>query len=472
MPQKTNLNINPYYDDFDKDDNFYRVLFKPGYPIQARELTTLQSILQNQIESFGSHIFKEGSMVIPGGVTFDDNYNSVKLNADHLGIDVNIYASNLVGKKLRGQTSGVVATVDKWLDVSESEGITNLTLFVRYLDASDAGEVVPFSDGEVLITEEGFTYGNTTVNAGETVASLVDEDATAVGTAVGIANGVYFIRGTFVDVSKDKIVLDAYRADSSYRVGLTILEEIITAKDDNSLYDNAKGYSNYAAPGADRLKISLTLSKKLLTDYDDKTFVELIRIENGEIKKLQNKSSYNLIRDYFAKRTFEESGDYAVDEFSVEVNESLNDGLSNGGVYSAGQSTDQGNTPSEDLVTVKVSPGRAYVKGYDIETVSTTNLDVEKPRDKKTISTSLVPFEFGTLVRVNNVQGTPVLGVNNNDNIVRLQNQRRGSSSTAATGTEIGKARVYSFSLTDASYSNDASEWDLYLFDIQTYTKI
>ena len=71
MPQKTNLNINPYYDDFDKANNFYRVLFKPGYPIQARELTTLQSILQSQIESFGSHIFKEGSMVIPGGVTYD-----------------------------------------------------------------------------------------------------------------------------------------------------------------------------------------------------------------------------------------------------------------------------------------------------------------------------------------------------------------------------------------------------------------
>jgi len=472
MPQKTNLNINPYYDDFDKYDNFYRVLFKPGYPIQARELTTLQSILQNQIESFGSHIFKEGSMVIPGGVTFDANYNSVKINSDHLGIDVNIYASNLVGKKLRGQTSGVIATVDKWLDVSESEGITNLTLFVRYLNADNAGEVVPFTDGEVLIVESGFTYGNTTVNAGETVASLIDEDATAVGTSVGIADGVYFIRGTFVDVAKDKIVLDAYRADSSYRVGLTILEEIVTAKDDNSLYDNAKGYSNYAAPGADRLKISLTLSKKLLTDFDDKTFVELIRIENGEIKKLQNKSSYNLIRDYFAKRTFEESGDYAVDEFGVEVNESLNNGLSNGGVYSASQSTDQGNTPSEDLMTVKVSPGRAYVKGYDIETISTTNIDVEKPRDKKSVSSALVPFEFGTLMRLNNVQGTPILGVNNNSNVVKLQNQRRGSSSTAATGTEIGQARVYSFSLTDAAYSNDSSEWDLYLFDIQTYTQL
>ena len=65
MPQKTNLNINPYFDDFDKDDNFLKVLFKPGSPIQLGELTTLQSILQNQVEKFGSHIFKEGSMVIP-----------------------------------------------------------------------------------------------------------------------------------------------------------------------------------------------------------------------------------------------------------------------------------------------------------------------------------------------------------------------------------------------------------------------
>ena len=100
MPQKTNLNISPYYDDFDKYKNFYRVLFKPGYPVQARELTTLQSILQNQVESFGSHIFKEGSMVIPGNVNYDNQYYSVKLNADHLGIDVSAYVTKLVGKQI------------------------------------------------------------------------------------------------------------------------------------------------------------------------------------------------------------------------------------------------------------------------------------------------------------------------------------------------------------------------------------
>ena len=66
MPQKTNLNVAPYYDDFAQDKNFYKVLFRPGYSIQARELTQLQSSLQNQIESFGKYAFKQGELVIPG----------------------------------------------------------------------------------------------------------------------------------------------------------------------------------------------------------------------------------------------------------------------------------------------------------------------------------------------------------------------------------------------------------------------
>ncbi len=469
MPQKTNLNISPYYDDFDKDKNFYRVLFKPGYPVQARELTTLQSILQNQVESFGSHIFKEGSMVIPGNINYDPSYYSVRLNADHLGIDLSVYIDKLVGKRLTGQTSGIVAIVDKYLEKSVSKGITDLTVFVKYLQSGDDNEIAQFSDGEVLITGESFTYGNTTVNAGDTVATLVSEDATAVGTSVGIGAGVYFIRGTFVDVAQDKIVLDAYISNSSYRVGLNILEEIVTAKDDNTLYDNAKGFSNYAAPGADRLKISATLTKKLLNDFNDKTFIELIRIENGEIKKLQNKTQYNYIRDYFAQRTYDESGNYSVNQFGIEVKESLNDRQSNDGIYFPGQTTQQQVTPSEDLMEVVVSPGKAYVRGYDIDSTQTTILDVEKPRDKESVSSALIPFEFGTLMRVSNVSGTPFIGIDNNTNIVDLYSQRK-SSTTAGTGTLIGEGRIYSFNLTDASYADSSTEWDLYLFDVQTYT--
>ena len=57
MAQKTNLNVAPYFDDFDKDDNFVRTLFRPGFAIQARELTALQSQLQDQITQHGNHMF-------------------------------------------------------------------------------------------------------------------------------------------------------------------------------------------------------------------------------------------------------------------------------------------------------------------------------------------------------------------------------------------------------------------------------
>ena len=61
--QKTNLNVSPYYDDFSEDSLYHRVLFRPAYSVQARELTQMQTILQNQIERIGSHFFKEGSVV-------------------------------------------------------------------------------------------------------------------------------------------------------------------------------------------------------------------------------------------------------------------------------------------------------------------------------------------------------------------------------------------------------------------------
>ena len=63
--------------------DFYRVLFRPGYAVQARELTTLQTILQNQIEQFGNHFFKEGTIVIPGSVAYDDSYYAVKIQATY-----------------------------------------------------------------------------------------------------------------------------------------------------------------------------------------------------------------------------------------------------------------------------------------------------------------------------------------------------------------------------------------------------
>lgn len=460
MAQKTDLNISPYYDDFDGDKNFYKVLFKPGFPVQARELTTLQSILQNQVESFGGNIFKEGSMVLPGSVTFDNQFSAVKLNAVNLGIDVSVYIKNFIGKKITGQLSGVTASIQQVALTSDSDLVTDITIYVKYGESGEDAEVDTFQDGEQLFASENVTYGNTTINAGTAFASLISQDATSTGSAAFIDNGVYFIRGTFVEVSKQTLILDYYTNTPSYRVGLKISETIVNAKDDPSLYDNASGFTNFAAPGADRLKISLTLIKKEISNNTDTDFVEILRVDEGKIKKIENKPVYNLIRDYIAERTFDESGHYAVDEFSIKALNSLNDQIDNDGLYLEGETTEQGNTPSDDLMSLQVSPGRAYVDGYDVTLDTETAIDVEKPRDTETVNSANIPFEMGHLLRVNNVSGAP-----KENEIVELNNQL-GVAST------IGAARVYTFNLTDAAYSGAATQWDLYLYDIQTYTNV
>jgi uncharacterized protein with FMN-binding domain len=462
MAQKTDLNINPYYDDFNRDKDFYKILFKPGYAIQARELTSLQSILQNQVESFGSNIFKEGSMVAPGGITVDNQFSAVKLNETNLGVDVSVYINNFIGKKVTGLVSGVTASIQYIAFTSDSDLVENLTIYVNYIDAGENGDIKEFVDGESLIASENVTYGNTIITSGTPFASLISENATSTGSAVSIDSGVYYVRGTFANVSKQTIILDYYTNNPSYRVGLRVDEEIVTSKDDPSLFDNAKGFSNYAAPGADRLKIGLTLVKKSLTDFNDKDFIELLRTDEGKIKKVVDKTAYNVIRDYIAKRTFDESGHYAVDNFIVDPVESLNDRVGNGGIYLEGETTEQGNIPSEDLMCIQVSPGEAYVAGYDVNVQSVTHVDVEKPRDTENVSSVNIPFEMGHLLRVNTVSGAP-----KENEIIDLKNKFQADSPTT-----IGKARVYTFNLTDASYEDDSTQWDLYLYDVQTYTNL
>ena len=475
MPQKTNLNISPYYDDFNKDDQFYKILFKPGYPVQARELTGLQSLLQNQVESFGKHIFKEGSMVIPGGIELDRSYFSAKINDTHLGIDVSIYLNDIIasnggkGLRVRGQTSGIVATIKNFI-LPPAEGVDNITIFIKYQQSGTNGESTAFPDGEVLILEEPLTYGNTTLTIGETVLTLTSEDATATGTSFGVNAGVYFLRGSFVDVPSSLLILEPYSIEPSYRVGFDISEEVINSNDDSSLYDNAKGFTNFAAPGADRFKISVKLSKKALNDYEDTNFVELMRVDIGEIKKLQDTSTYSEIKKYFAKRTYDESGDYSVEPFRVNLQNSLNDEIDSEGLFTEDRLTDDGNTPDNDLMCVKLSPGRAYVKGFDVDITGSTVLDIDKPRDINTVNTSSIPFEMGSLLRVNNVQGTPNISIGGGStNTISLQGDRRGPLNTAS-GTQVGEARVYSYSATDDTYKGDSTSFDLYLYDIQTFT--
>lgn len=410
MPQETNLNNSPYFDDFNRDNEYYRVLFKPGFPVQARELTTLQSILQNQIEQFGKHFFKEGSKVIPGNLTYDNDYDAVELEPTSSGIDISLYLKELVGKRITGSRSGVTATVRNYILAKDSERGNN-TLYIKYESSNKNNTTKEFSNGEQLTCNSRIVYGTRVIPQNQPFAVTISNNATSTGSAMSIGDGVYFVRGIFAEVQKQTLILEQYAPNPSYRIGLVVTEKLISADDDPNLNDNAQGFSNYSAPGADRLKVTLTLEKRPLGSYEDKEFVEIARVEDGILQTFVNNTQYNLIRDELAKRTFDESGNYYVKPFDVFVKESLNDREGNKGVFLPDRKTDDGNTPSESLLAIEVSPGKAYVKGYDIEKIASTIIDVPKPRTTRDVNNVSIEFNAGTQIGLNNIYGSPAIGI-------------------------------------------------------------
>jgi hypothetical protein len=481
MAQTTNLNVSPYFDDFNADDNYYKVLFKPGVPVQARELTGLQSILQNQIAKFGQHFFKEGSKVIPGNTSYIDNFDCVEINNEYLGITVESYIDQLLNRKIVGLTSGISATIVKILSSTNSER-GNLTLYIQYESSGDINtDQNTFSDGENLAANVDIISGpesSAFIPTGESFATTISSNATSTGAAFSIANGVYFIRGNFVNVNAETIILSQYSNTPSGRVGLRILEETINSDEDANLTDNSKGFNNFAAPGADRLKISCSLTLKGNEDFNDNDFVELASFRNGDVKAKTTTSQYNFLADELARRTFDESGDYITKPFSIKIRESFNNGIGNNGVYAEGQITEGGGEASEDLGLYQISSGKAYVKGYEVNKNGSTFLDFDKPRTTKTLENQTITYNTGASLRLNRVLGSPEVGVGNTY-IVSLRDTRTGTQSAAnimsAPGEEVGLARVYDFALESGAYNTStptANEWDISLYDIQTFTKI
>ena len=138
--------------------------------------------------------------------------------------------------------------------------------------------------------------------------------------------GIFFINGFMCRNSAETIILDKYTNTPSYRIGFTVTEGLTTPEADPTLLDNAQGSSNFAAKGAHRLKITLALSKKALTATDDTNFVELARVDNGNVVHRKKATEYAIVADMLARRTDDESGDYIVRHFDIEARENLNTG--------------------------------------------------------------------------------------------------------------------------------------------------
>ena len=489
-PILTNLNRPDYYDDFDPNSNYYRTLFRAGKPVQARELTGLQSNLQHQVESLASSLYSNGDVLNGAEYTLSLSAPYVRLSSITQGAK----AEDFVGYEVKGVVSGVVAEV---LYAEERNDTDDFALYISYISSGVDSEFDTFVEGETL---ESNTPNNYTATVGiEGTSKPITSSPMGFGSLFSIEEGELYINGTIVRVEKQTISLCKYSTRPSFSVGLIVDEDIVTSNEDPSLLDNAQGHSNFAAPGADRLKISLHLAKRT-SETEEANFITLVTILQGNVIGNPSQSrKWEWLDDKLAQRTFEESGSYTVTEFPVtkleywnsltDVDQSryplINDEEIDGvfdpdpkkyninrpyppvpkydatGAPVAEFSTGCMNLPAEldgegiplsfeeanRHYALKLDPGLAYVYGYRVGFLNHLYVYGNKPREKFIKPDTYTQINPGSFVILNNTYNTPnfenieyVLDTRAFDNINLYRNFTDGHVGAAFTlGTNESK---------------------------------
>ena len=408
MPLQKNLNVSPYYADYNPLSDYYKVLFKAGFPVQARELTNLQLMLQNQIETIASRTMKEGDQIVPGEFGYAQS-SYVRASSITQGAS----AEDFVGYTLTGAVSGVKAFVNFATPETSTDDVT---FYVSYDNSGTTATDATFTEGETL---ESDTPNRLTANVGVTsISKPISSSAMGQGSLFTVKEGYYFIDGTSVRNSEQTITLDKYDTTPTYDVGFLVAEEFINSEENPLLLDNSQGSSNFAAPGADRLKINLTLTKREIGGTDP-NFIQLAVVIQGSLQgKPDQRTKWSWLYDVLAKRTFDESGDYIITEFPVELLEYANGEEFNGvfdanpnGTYppvpGSGSTTPLTPQQADATYALKVSPGEAYVQGYEVGFRNPVYVYGEKPRTLNFRNNSNTQMTAGQSVAITNMNSVP-----------------------------------------------------------------
>ena len=413
-----------YKDDFADSDNYHRVLFNSGRALQARELTQMQTIIQKEIERFANNVFRTGSQVNPAGLTLNTNMEFVKLAGNP---DISDFA---VGQTVTESSTGIAGLITRIESYVDAENPA--TFYVTYTSTvgGTSSDALGDREASVRFTPAGtITNGNGTSVSVQTTDTEVDP-AVGVGTAVSVSTGAFYAAGHFVQCNPQTIMVDRYFAYPTAQVGFRVDQDIVTADDNSALYDNQNVLPNETAPGADRYRIQLTL----VSDYDlgaTDNFVYLNSIVDGIFLNETEKSTYNIVGDEIAKRTAEESGNYTVEPFNLEVETDVAD---------------------SDFLLLDLSEGTAYVDGYRYATTANTAIALPRARETETIVNDVIAANFGNFITVD---GTTAKGFPNVNTFEEIDLR----DSAGYLGSTIGTARVRSV---EASGSN----YNYYLFDV------
>lgn len=350
------FNVSPYYDDFDDDKKFLRMLFRPGYAVQSRELTQLQTILQSQIEKFGDHIFKDGSVIIGGQIT-TQTLNFVRILPQSLQTNLTpiaktITADDVVGYNIIQRIGDTVVAKAKIVDLLPpySESDNYAVAVISYMSGNEftAGATVEFDTPNLLYTQ--------------TSPTSTDVPFKGKCQTVAVAEGIFYINGFFV--KNQNQIQPAYTVTSEVRnfenptgsMGFDVKQVIVTDRDDYTLRDPANGSYNYNAPGSHRYRIDLELYFAGVSDKQN--FFELVRYSSGEVTKKFDQTQYPELVKMFAQRTYDQSGNYVVKPFSIVMKEK-----------------------DESTLYAEIGNGKAYVYGHEYESAFKDRIEIPKARE-------------------------------------------------------------------------------------------
>ncbi len=421
-----------YKDDFRDSDNYHRILFNSGVGLQARELTQLQTILQSQISRFGNNIFKEGAVVKPGGVNINPKYEFIKLDETSHSLPE---VSTLVGKTVTGQTSSVVATIIEAVAATSGDPAT---LYVKYTDtktaqASGDNTITKRMASEELMIINQDSGGTDVLKVKQ--ATTGDPNVVGAGTQVTIRSGVYYARGNFVFTQDQSKIISKYTDSPNTDIGFKSVEDVVTASDNDALYDNQGAAPNVSAPGADRYRIRLTIAERdELTASDN--FIHVATIVDGAVfENVDTNQSYNIPNDMISTRIRENSGDYEVKPFTAKFE------------------LDSENTH----LLLKVSDGTVVINGYRARRPMPTTIRVEKPTATLEINNEPV-----SAVLAHHVITTPGIGDSSSKGIPNIDTMEEMNlrSGVGHTGDTIGTARI-------KALTKDGSNIKAHITDIQ-----
>lgn len=614
MALQTDLNVSPYFDDYDQTKDFYRILFRPGVAVQARELNQLQTILQSQIERFGDNIFRRGTVIEGCNIMAHPVLPYVKIK-DVQTNEAPVNVTEYEGLHVKNSTN-LSAQIIKVVSGFESQAPNLNTLYVKYNNSGDSATETAFTESQVLtvysptypifsisvsdgsanftntdsvvvvsaIAIQNLTGGTTFANAaafavndtvrnGVANATVIEYNTTAnseavilrikplaidlktansvlwrfalneqitsvantsvkakivgiVGTgaegvlltdtlgsvdaitvtnqgagyyvpptvavsitsnstistsdvnqfaanaqnflhnitvgntaqlAIGsgygatVSDGIIYQKGFFSRVSSQLVVVNKYsNTGFNKSVGFYTEEDIVDSNEDTTLLDNATGTYNYAAPGANRLKLTPTLISIDKNAADANTeFLPIVEYSEGIPYKQQNQTIYSIIGDEIAKRTYEQSGNYVLNQFNLTTKDEA--------VFA--------NTAN--YYKLYIDPGIAYIRGKRVEYTGAFQPSVSKATTYSE-QTSTVTLGYGNYVTIKELGGVFQFNTAARVDLYDTASKyiTNGIGSITASGTRIGYARMRSLVLDSGEPGTPEAAYKLYLFDV------